>query len=365
MHSKVMIVISDLELAGAQKVVAHLAANMDKAQTQISILVLSKARDTIIERQLRQQNIQLHFLNKPAGLHLPTFWKAAKYVHTYKPDVIHTHLNGWMYVFPAAWCRKIKILHTIHSRAARQEASGALRKLVTFLYHRKVMVPVAISDEIKSEATQVYRLGAEQVEMVYNPVDYRAFADTPKQQHDGVVFVNVARFSKVKNQLFLIRAFAKAYESNSDIRLAMAGEGALLETAKELTRELGIADAVEFLGNVENVPQLLARCDVFVLPSIAEGLPISMLEAEATGLPVIASRVGGIPDIFNGNGCLVEVNDEAGLVDAMLLLAKDEALRREMGQKSQSIAKTYAADAIAPQYEALYQKYRGETKCVK
>lgn len=365
MHSKVLIAISDLELAGAQKVVAHLAANMNKAQTQVCVLVLAESKNTIIERQLRQQNVQLHFLNKPAGLHLPTFWKASKYIRAFKPDVIHTHLNAWLYIFMAAWGKGITILHTIHSRAARQESNAVQRKLMTFLYHKKIAVPVAISDEIKTEAMQVYGLRADQVETVYNPVDYAGFASVVKQPHKHIVFVNVARFNPVKNQMFLIRAFAKAYEQNSDIRLVMAGEGDLLEAAKTLAQDLGITEAVSFLGNVENVPALLAECDVFVLPSIAEGLPISMLEAEAAGLPVIASRVGGIPDIFNDNGCLIEVNDEAGLTDAILRLAKDESLRLEMGRKSQNIAKAYAADAIAPEYEALYRKYGREAKCAK
>jgi glycosyltransferase involved in cell wall biosynthesis len=79
--------------------------------------------------------------------------------------------------------------------------------------------------------------------------------------------------------------------------------------------------------------------------------------AEAAGLPVIASRIGGIPDIFEANGCLIDVNDENALVDAMLLLAKEEPLRQEMGEKSQAIAKKYAADVIASQYVALYRKY--------
>ena len=137
----------------------------------------------------------------------------------------------------------------------------------------------------------------------------------------------------------------------------MAGEGELLEDAKSLALQLGIEFAVDFLGNVENVAQLLAESDVFILPSLTEGLPISMLEAEAAGLPVIASRVGGIPDVFQDNGCLVDVNDEAALVEAMLQLASDEALRQEMSKRSQTIAKKYAADVIAREYEALYRKY--------
>lgn len=358
MPPKVLIAISDLEIAGAQKVVEQLAIQLQRNQIPVRLLILSSAKNSAIEKRLRENGVGIDFLDKPAGIHLQTFWKAAKYIRTYKPDVIHTHLNSWLYVFPVAWRKKIKILHTIHSQAAEQEHYSALRKLVTFLYHGKVMVPVAISDEIRKEATQVYGLPCEQIEMVYNPMDYRSFSEEPKQNHQGVVFVNVARFHSDKNQLFLIRAFAKAHQQNSDIRLCMAGEGELLEDAKALARELGVADAVAFPGTVENVAQLLAKCDVFVLPSLTEGLPISMLEAEAAGLPVIASRVGGIPDIFDGNGCLIEVNDEAALVDAMLRLAENAALRQEMGQKSQAIAKAYGAEVITPQYEALYRKYR-------
>ena len=97
-------------------------------------------------------------------------------------------------------------------------------------------------------------------------------------------------------------------------------------------------------------------CDVFVLPSLTEGLPVSMLEAEAAGLPVIASKIGGIPDIFKDNGYLINVNDEIALIESILLLTNTE-IREEKSKNSKNIAKQYSADKVARRYEELYTKY--------
>ena len=142
-------------------------------------------------------------------------------------------------------------------------------------------------------------------------------------------------------------------KGNYDVRLDL-GKG---EEAKQLAKDLGAEQAASFLGNVENVPQLLAACDVFVLPSLSEGLPVSMLEAEAAALPVIASHVGGIGDIFCDNGRLIPVNGEEELIKAILELAEDKDLRLKMGESSQKIAEPFAADRIARQYEQLYAKF--------
>ena len=129
-----------------------------------------------------------------------------------------------------------------------------------------------------------------------------------------------------------------------------------MEEAQHLSKALGIDNVVQFLGNVDNVPELFSICDVFVLPSLTEGLPVSLLEAEAAGLPVIASRIGGIPDIFNDNGYLIDVNDENALIESILSLTNDD-IRAEKGKNSKEIAKQYSADKVARKYEELYKKY--------
>lgn len=353
---KVMIVVSNLKIAGAQKMVEQLALAMDKNQYELNIICLSSPCNSIIEKRLLDNNISIIFLNKKPGFQYKMFSKIMFYVKKLKPSIIHTHVTSWIYTFPIAMKKNICILHTIHSRPNRQEDNTLVRKLITFLYHHHVIVPVAISNEIKKEATQLYDLSESEVEMVVNPVDYMSFSRVEKKKHEEVVYVNVARFDKVKNQLFLIKAFAKAYEKKPQIRLILAGEGELMGEAQHLSKALGIDNVVQFFGNVDNVPELFSICDVFVLPSLTEGLPVSLLEAEAAGLPVIASRIGGIPDIFNDNGYLIDVNDENALIESILSLTNDD-IRAEKSKNSNEIAKQYSADKVARKYEELYKKY--------
>lgn len=353
---KVMIIVSNLKIAGAQKMVEQLALAMNKDRYEPYIICLSTPCNSSIEKKILAKDIPIVFLNKKFGFRIKMFFKIAFYVKKIRPSIIHTHVTSWIYTFPIAWLKKICILHTIHSRPNRQEGNILARKLITFLYHRHIIIPVAISNEIKKEAVQLYKLSNDEVEMIVNPVDYVSFSKVEKKNHEGVVYVNVARFDEVKNQIFMIKAFAKAYRSNSQIRLVLAGEGKLMEEAKQLSRSLGIDNAVRFMGNVDNVPELFSICDVFVLPSLTEGLPVSMLEAEAAGLPIIASRVGGIPDIFNNNGYLIEVNDENALINSILMLTNPE-IRVEKSRNSKEIAKKYSADKVARKYEELYKKY--------
>lgn len=353
---KVMIIVSNLKIAGAQKMVEQLALAMDKNKYELNIICLSAPCNTSIEKKIMSNKIPIIFLNKKPGFQYKMFFEIAFYVKKIRPSIIHTHVTSWIYTFPIAWEKNICILHTIHSRPNRQESNILVRNLITFLYHRHIIVPVAISNEIKKEAVQLYKLSDTEVEMVVNPVDYVSFSKVEKKKHENTVYVNVARFDEVKNQIFLIKAFAKAYKKNPQIRLVLAGDGKLIEEAQQLSKLLRIDNAVRFLGNVDNVPELFSVCDVFVLPSLTEGLPVSMLEAEAAGLPVIASRIGGIPDIFNNNGYLIEVNDEDALIDSILALSNFE-IRIEKGKKSREIAIKYSADKVARKYESLYEKY--------
>lgn len=353
---KVLIVVSNLKIAGAQKMVEQLALAMDKNHYQLNIVCLSAPCDSFIEKRLLENGINLIFLNKKPGFQIKMLFQISSIVKKIKPSIIHTHVSTWVYTFPIAIRENICILHTIHSRPNRQESNSIVRKLITFLYHHHFIVPVAISNEIKKEAEELYCLSDTEVEMVVNPVDYVSFSRVEKIDHDNVVFVNVARFDEVKNQMFLINSFAKAYKKNQHIRLILAGDGKLMEEAKKLTKSLGIDNVVQFLGNVDNVPELFSMCDVFVLPSLTEGLPVSMLEAEAAGLPVIASKIGGIPDIFKDNGYLINVNDEKALIESILLLTNIE-IREEKSKNSKIIAKQYSADKVARRYEELYTKY--------
>ena len=263
-------------------------------------------------------------------------------------------------MLPSVILSRIKMLHTIHSSPERQESHWILRVIIRWLYKKGFAIPVAISDQIRKDAVNIYQIPLHKIEVIYNPVDYETFSTQEKVAHKGTVFVNVARFNFIKNHEVLIRAFADVYQHMPFTRLILAGDGELLEPMQQLVHRLLLDKAVVFLGNVTNVPLLLSKCDVFVLPSKSEGMPVSLLEAEAAGLPIIASRVGGIPDVVKNNGILVTANKVEELAEAMEYMAEHAESCRQMGKKSQDIAKKYSADIIARKYENLYQKYGAE-----
>ena len=354
---KVLIIISNLKIAGAQKMVEQLALAIDKTKFEVHVVSLSSALNTVIERKLIDNQIPLVFLNKKSGVSIGAFFKLSKYIKAFKPDIIHSHIMGWFYALPVCIMKKIPILHTIHSQPKRQESNKLLRALVRKMYHSKRMIPVGISDQISEEAVQVYKLGERFIDTVYNPVDYSGFSAIVREEHEGVNFVNVARFNKIKNQIFLLKAFVKVHEEFPHYSLYFAGDGELLEEAKTIVRSLGANGYIHFLGNVDNVPMLFSKCDVFVLPSLSEGLPVSMLEAEAASLPIIASRIGGIPDIFHENGFLFEVNNENELIECLAKM-NNSSFRKKFGENSKKIACQYSAEKIARKYESLYEKYR-------
>lgn len=357
--SKVLIVIANLGIAGAQKMVEQLALSLDKGRVSFRVMCLSSPADSAIERRLYDNDISIDYMNKPKGFSIRMLFATWKYISEFSPQIIHTHLtSAWIYTCIPAVFKRIPILHTIHSRPNRQETNRILKCFIRFLYHKKKIIPIAISNEIKSETMAYYSLRPEQVEMVYNPVDYSFFSSINHTNHEGIVFVNVARFNPIKNHLTLVDAFIQAKKRAGHIYLYLAGEGELFKQVENLIEAKGASDYIFPLGNIEDISTVLEVSDVFILPSLSEGLPISLLEAEAAELPIIASNVGGIPDVVDNNGILINPTDIESIVEAILRLSNDDELRRVMGKKSREIAKQYRSDVIAEKYMFLYEKYR-------
>lgn len=352
---RILIVIPNLFVAGAQKMVEQLVNRLDYGRFEVRLIVLSAPVNNYLEKSVSRSGAEILYLHKKPGFHIAPLIQAWKALNAFRPDVIHSHLRGWIYLAPWILLHRVKVIHTIHSRPKGYESRALLFLMRRF--YRSKFIPVAISDEIAKEAAIVYKLPVERIETVFNPVSFQCFSEAERIPHPDFRFVMVARFDPVKNHLFLIDVFSQVRRECKNARLLLAGEGELMEAAKVKVRELKLQEAVEFLGVVEDVPALLAGSDVFVLPSLREGLPMTVLEAEASGLPVIASDVGGIPDIVGENGYLVPVGDSEKFRGCMVRLAGNPGLCAEMGRMSKTIAKRYDIDKIADQYEELYEKY--------
>lgn len=167
------------------------------------------------------------------------------------------------------------------------------------------------------------------------------------------------RFIQRKGINFLLSAWKKVVGNVADARLILLGDGPLLGEMKTLARELGIGDSVDFRGHVHEVPDFLRAADIFILPSLQEGMPNSLLEAMACGIAPVGTRIGGVVDIIKegANGILADPGDSEGLAEGMLKLLRDKHLADAIALRSyETIRDHYHLDSIVPRYRDLYQK---------
>lgn len=353
----ILICVPSLCIGGAEKMVEQLVENIDNVKYNVKLVVLSAKLNTYIEKEIEQRNIDITYINKKVGPSLVAIIKATNISRGFKPDIIHTHLSSFFYLVPYAIMMKIKILHTVHSRPIF-EAGGIRRKIVDYFYKKQIGIPVAISDMIAKEIAEVYKLNTKTIETVYNPVNINKFSlQVEKRFLKSINFINVARFVEPKNHIELIQAFKYVNDNNKNTKLILVGDGPLRQKIENKIKQLDLCGYVELTGNVPNVEYYLSSSDVFVLPSIYEGLPLTVLEAMAAGLPVIATSVGGIPDIVKDNGILVEPGNREELVLSMLELANNSDARMKMGEVAKKEVQKYDISKVTLKYEELYKKY--------
>ena len=173
---------------------------------------------------------------------------------------------------------------------------------------------------------------------------------------DEVVALYAGRLVPIKNVALLLRAVARARAAGAVVRLLVLGDGRLRPALEARARGLGIAGAVTFFGNRTDVVPYLAAADVAVLSSANEGTPVALIEAAAAARPLVATRVGGVPDVVaEGTGRLVPAGDEASLTAALVELAGDADVRRSMGERAREhVRSRYAAERLLADIDRLY-----------
>ncbi len=200
-------------------------------------------------------------------------------------------------------------------------------------------------------------VAAIKVQTICNGIDTALF-DYVGPRPGGPI-VTVTRLSPEKDVATLIRATQLAVREQPGMQVEIAGDGTCMLSLKQLTQELGLDDNVYFLGQVSDVPRLLERASLFVLSSISEGISLTLLEAMARGLPVVATRVGGTPEVVvdGVTGILVPPRDPQALANAMLRLSRDADTARRMGLTGrQRVERHFDVRRAVAAYEALYER---------
>lgn len=354
---KVMHILPNLGLGGAEIMVENLAI-ASKIDFDVRVISLYDYQSPITER-LENHDIPVYYLGKQKGFDLKVFFRLYKLFKQEKPDVIHTHLYIMPYAVIAAIMARVPgRIHTIHSLANR-EVGKLLRRVYRLFYQYCEVVPISISPFVKKSVINEYRISKDQVPMIFNGIDLNRCIKkndyvTKKNQ---ITILHIGRFSEEKNHAGLIDSFKIVHDELPyiNIRLQLIGSGVTEEMVRTRVKELNLEGCVDFLGLKSNVYPYLNAADIFVLPSIWEGMPITLIEAMGTGLPIVATKVGGIPDMITNNvtGLLVDVESEA-IANALIRLIKDEQLRVRIGNAARDYSKNFSVQVMKDQYAGLY-----------
>ena len=220
----------------------------------------------------------------------------------------------------------------------------------------------AVSNYLKQKTEDVFHT-EQPIRRVYNFIDTKLFKKQTGPCHrpsfaseEQIVFMHLSNFRPIKRIEDVIRVFAKTLEKIDGV-LVMIGEGPMLRPARELAAQMGIASKIRFIGNQNDIPNLLGCGDIFLFPSEMESFGLAPLEAMACEMPVIASNSGGIPEVVeNGeSGFLAEPGDIESMAEKAILLGQSHALRAKMGASGRRRAETVFPPELAiKQYEEIY-----------
>ena len=329
---------------------------------------------------LKKNGIPTHIIVTEKPFNLFVWRKVKKLIRDEKIDMVHAHgTRAQSNVFWAARSLHVPLIYTIHGWSFHDDQKPLVRKTriigEKFLTSRTdVNISVSESNKqtgqkyIKSFTSAVVNNGIDQEK--FNPSNN--FTDIRKElsiDRNAILLLFIARFTAHKQPLALIRAFADVLKEMPSARLLMVGDGDEKNAAQLLAKELAIEESIIFLPFRQDVPDILKAADIFILPSLWEGLPIGLLEAMSMGKAVIATNVDGTCEIVRHqhNGFLIEPgNLQHELAGAILLLAADNSLREEYGAHAMETVRSHFNVAkmtrqIEDIYTSLYRSIHQHT----
>jgi L-malate glycosyltransferase len=360
---KVLHIVFSLDTGGLESMVVNLCNNLDVDRFQPSICVLRGGG--ALESRVDKSRVDL-FEIKRLWRYDPTLpFRIAKEIYRRNFDIVHTHSWGTL-IEGISGALMVNTPMLFHNEHGVLEARSRNIPLQRWFWSKTDMV-ISVADALAEKMTKLIGFPRQQIHVIPNGVDTQRFQPRengnlkPQMQFGShpnkILFGIVARLVPVKNHLGLFHAFAQLRAQSIDADLIVAGDGELRDTLFQAAVDLHLTEHIHFLGDIANVTELLQTLDVFVLNSISEGMPITMLEAMACGLPVISTAVGSTPQLVRDgqNGILVKSEDINALATAMITLANNEPLRHKMGTYSRSCAEaSFSLTQMVKGYADLY-----------
>jgi L-malate glycosyltransferase len=334
---------------------------------------LTELNERVHFHEVEMMNYPL-FEHQPYDLALAT--KMATVMRAEKLDLLHVH-----YAIPHSISailaresikqkRYVPVITTLHGTDITLVGADRSYLPITKYGLQQSDGVTAVSRFLKQATIETFDF--DEIEVIPNficPNYYQRNFDLPLRKElskDGEkLLVHVSNFRPVKRPQDCVEIAARVREKGENVRLVMVGDGPERSACEYKAEQLGIKDYTYFVGKRENIADYLAVADIFLLPSESESFGLAALEAQACEVPVIASRIGGIPEVVTDKetGFLSDVEDTEKMSEDVLRLLNDKDLRRTFGERARELAVSrYSATEIIPQYLRFYEKILGEAK---
>jgi len=363
-------IVFSFRVGGLENGMVNLINRLPASQFRHAIISLTDADPAFVAR-ISRPDVQVVELHKPPGPGAALFPVMFRTLRAMGPAIVHTRNLAALEMAAPAWAAGVPVrIHGEHGRDVDDpQGARAKPRWVRRAYSPFVTQYIALSRELENYLTARVGIGKRRVHLICNGVDATRFTppEGGRQRLEGSPFNDpalcvvgtVGRLQAVKDQVGLVKAFSLIAGRVPNLRLAIVGEGGMRSAIEAAIRDTGLASKVWLAGERADVPDVMRGFDIFTLPSIAEGISNTVLEAMASGLPVVATAVGGTPELVRDGetGALVPASAADALADALYALATDPARIQAQGRAARRcIEAEFSLDAMVTRYGQLYSR---------
>lgn len=363
---KVFHLISSLGHGGAEVLLLALLTHLKRRG--VSVAAVSVSDEAPLRARLEAEGIPVYKLGYDGPIYalskLPQVYaRLRRMLISERPDVVHSHLyfpDILSRVAAPQFCKLITTLHAEDKWWTEQTRMRSVGKtwLDSITGRSRRVHYVSVSEDVRVKAGHALKIPMQRHRVIYNGVDVACFPFVRRTKIERPTIVQIGRFYPEKGHVVALNAFALLRKSYPDVRLVLIGDGPLRFVLESHVRQLGLADAVVFAGVREDVSAQLGAADIFWMPSEREGLGMACLEAMASGLPVVATAVGGLQEAVSDGetGFLVPQGDAEALAARTALLLNDPALSHRFGTNGRRrVEKLFSIDFAVSRYHESYE----------
>lgn len=363
-------VIYRFECGGLQTLLAECINRMPSDQYRHAVVCLAGYTD--YAERVSKPGVAFYSLDKAPGAGLSSHVKLWKLLRQLAPAVLHTYNISTIEYNATAFFAGVPVrIHAEHGHdsievGGKHAKYNLLRRLLTPV----ISSFVPVSDDLRHWLKEKIGVPDRKIAMVPNGVDTVAFSPdssslslTPESGTRRILIGTIGRIDRIKNHMGLLDAFIilrkRFSDQPFDLHLSIIGDGPMLDQVRARVIAEGLSGCVSLPGSRRDIAAILRTFSVFVLPSASEATPVTILEAMATGLPVVATRVGGVPQLVldRETGCLVSPSDPIALADALAVYISDPGVRKRHGLAGHAhVLAHYSVDTMVAGYEALYRR---------